>query len=296
MSCPIRTSTSITVVAGSTIVTPASMWRSWIRRCATALTFASPTRSLMPSSLASSISYATHAPLARPHDRHHVGQVQLALRVIAPHLVQRRDQRRALERIDAGADLADPQLELGRVAGRLGLDDALDRAVRRPHHPPVPARVLEHRRGERRRRPRAGVRLGQPSQRLGRDQRVIGVQHDDRVSRIDVPRRRLDRIGRPTRLLLHRHRHLAVQRRLQRPVGPLDHDHLPGAGRAGSRHRPGDNRPATDLVQQLRRRGAHPRTLPRGEDHDDRRGHDQDRRRSRTKRRSRRASAAPRRR
>ena len=288
MSWPIRTSTSITVVAGSTIVTPGEH----VSLVDPPLGHGPDRRQPDPvvdAQLAGVVDLVReHAPLARAHDRQHVGQVQLALRVVAPHLVERREQRRALERIDAGADLPDPQLELGRVAGRLRLDHALDRAVRRPHHSPVATRIVEHRRGERRRRARARVRLGQPGQRLGLNQRVVGVQHDDGVGPVDLLRRRLDRIRRPTRLLLDRHRHVAVQQRLQRPVGTFDHDHLAGAGRPGSRHRPGDNRPATDLVEQLRRRGAHPRTLPRGEDHDDRRGHAKDRRGSRPKGRFRR--------
>ena len=122
------------------------------------------------------------APLVRSHDLQHVGQVQLALGVVASHLIERRDQRRALERKDPRADLADPQLHLGGVAGRLGLDDALDRPVRRPHDPSVPARIIEHRGSERRSRARLGMRLRQPGERVRRDQRVIAVQHDDRVA------------------------------------------------------------------------------------------------------------------
>ena len=37
VSGPISTPTSMTVAAGSTIVTPARMWRSWIARCASLL-------------------------------------------------------------------------------------------------------------------------------------------------------------------------------------------------------------------------------------------------------------------
>ena len=44
VSGPMRTSTSICVVAGSTIVTPARMCASWMRRWASARTRASSTR------------------------------------------------------------------------------------------------------------------------------------------------------------------------------------------------------------------------------------------------------------
>ncbi len=63
VSWPIVTSASMTVAAGLTIVTPASMWRSWIWRCATAATSASCTRSLIPSS--SSGSDSSYAPTGR---------------------------------------------------------------------------------------------------------------------------------------------------------------------------------------------------------------------------------------
>jgi hypothetical protein len=63
LSCPIVTPASITVAAGLTIVTPASMWRSWMWRWASAATSASCTRSLMPSS--SSGSESSNAPTVR---------------------------------------------------------------------------------------------------------------------------------------------------------------------------------------------------------------------------------------
>ena len=214
-----------------------------------------------------------HASLVGPHDRQHIGQVELTLRVVGGDLAESGDERPTVERVDARADLADPHLELRGVARRLRLDHALDRAVGRPHHPAVAARVIEHRRRQRRRRARAGVRLGQPGQRLRVDQRMIRVQHDHRVRRLDLRHRRLHGISRAQRLRLHRHRHLAVEHGRQRPVGPLDHDHLPRAGSAGSRHRPGDHRPATHLVEQLRRSGAHPRALPGSKNDNDRRGH-----------------------
>ncbi len=49
VSRPICTSTSITVAAGSTMPTPASMWRWLIAYCASLRARASATRSLTPS-------------------------------------------------------------------------------------------------------------------------------------------------------------------------------------------------------------------------------------------------------
>ena len=48
-SWPISTPASMIVASGRTIVTPARMWRSWIRRWAIWVTLASATRSLIPS-------------------------------------------------------------------------------------------------------------------------------------------------------------------------------------------------------------------------------------------------------
>ncbi len=67
VSWPICTSTSITVAAGSTMPTPASMCRSWIAACASPRTRASAARSLTPSTSRSSSTTcaATAAPSAR---------------------------------------------------------------------------------------------------------------------------------------------------------------------------------------------------------------------------------------
>ena len=82
--------------------------------------------------------------LVRAQDRQHVGQVLLPLRVVLAHLAERLQQRAALEREDPRVDLADVKLELGSVAGGLGLDHALDRAIRGPHDASVAGRVIEH--------------------------------------------------------------------------------------------------------------------------------------------------------
>ena len=74
--------------------------------------------------------------LARPQQRDHVGQVELALRVGGADLGERVEQRAGVEGVDAGVDLVDRELMLARVAGDLRLDDPLDGAVRAAHERP----------------------------------------------------------------------------------------------------------------------------------------------------------------
>ena len=61
--------------------------------------------------------------------------------------------------------------------------------------------------------------------------------------------------------------------RFEPPLGRVDDHDLAGAGLPRRRDRPVDHRPPAQRVQQLRRRGAHARALPGGEDDDDGRGH-----------------------
>ena len=98
-----------------------------MRCCASLRTSASWTRSLTPSvSVGSAIRWAWIVSELRQHVR----QVQLALRVVGRELVQRVEQRLAVERVDPGVDLADLELLGRRVPlAALGLDDLLDVAV-----------------------------------------------------------------------------------------------------------------------------------------------------------------------
>ena len=80
-------------------------------------------------------------PAGRAHRGQHVGQVELALGVVGVDRRERGDQRAAVERVDAGVDLADRELLGGRVAGRLGLDHAQDRAVAVADHAAVGRRA-----------------------------------------------------------------------------------------------------------------------------------------------------------
>ncbi len=218
-----------------------------------------------------------HSPVVRAHDRQHVGQVVLALGVVGPDLGQRAGQRRAVKGEHPGVDLADLQLLFGRVARRLGLHHALHRPVRGPDHAPVTAGVGQDHRRDRRRRARALMSLDQRPQRRGRDQRGVAVDHHDRVLARDLVDRRPHGIGGAQRPLLHCQRHRPVERRRQPPVGPVDHHDPGGPGRPRGGHRPLDNRPAAQGVQELLHRRAHARALPCGKDDDDGRGHNLDR-------------------
>ena len=99
VSSPISTSTSITVAAGSTIVTPASMWRRWIACWATARTSASAARSLTPSTRLAVFDPVAHdARAIRVQQLEHLRQVELLLSVVGAearqHVAQRPRARR----------------------------------------------------------------------------------------------------------------------------------------------------------------------------------------------------------
>ncbi len=216
-----------------------------------------------------------HGSFVQAQDRQHVGEVQLPLGVVGTDLLERRQQRRAVERKQAGVDLADLKLERGRVARRLGLDHALHGPIGRAHNAPVTAGVIERHRRHRRGRPFALVRPREPAQRLGADQRHVAVDHDHRRAGVDLGRGRPDRIGRPAWLLLDGDVDVAVQCGREVALGPVDDDHLAGPGLARGGDGPFDHRPAAHGVQQLRRGGAHACALPRGKDYDNGRGHDE---------------------
>ena len=130
------------------MVTPASMWRSRIRRRASASTRARSARELTPRITAgSSETWAATRPPASLQQRQHVREVVLALGVVVGERRQHRRQRRAVEGVDAGVDLADRELVGGRIAGAgLRLDDPLDLAVGAADDAAVGARVVENRR------------------------------------------------------------------------------------------------------------------------------------------------------
>ena len=290
VSRPISTSTSITVASGSTMPTPARMCRSWIARCASLLTRASSTRSLTPSTSRSSstTSASTSAPLEREQVEH-LGQVQLALRVVRAQPRQRLPEGAALERIDARVHLRYQALLGGRVPLLLGLDNPLDRPARVAHHPPVAARIVEDRAEHRGGRAALQVSVDQPADRLGVDKRHVAAQdHDRRVGveagcrpgvqvgpgrRVELRHGRTDSAAGAVRPLLHRQVNPRRQDVLERPLRRVHHHDLSGSRLKGRLHRPQHHRPAAQLMQHLRGLRAHARALAGGEDQDGWRAH-----------------------
>ena len=129
-----------------------------------------------------------HEALVREHVRRdrlsvgaqeieHLRQIQLALGVVGAQAWQRALQRARVEGEDAGVDLSDLELLGARVAVRLGLHDALHRAVGAAHDPAVAGGIVEHRRHHRGGRAALRVHLGQAADRLRADERHIPAEH-----------------------------------------------------------------------------------------------------------------------
>ena len=189
--------------------------------------------------------------LAGAQDRDHVGQVVLALGVVGPDLGQGLSQGGTLEGEHARVDLADVALELGRVPVGLGLDHLLDRSVRAPHDAAVTGGVVEDHRGDGRRGAAALVRLEHRPQRVGLDQRRVPVEHEHGAGLGELPGGGANGVGGTERPLLHDGDDVLVQRIAQPPLGRVDHDDPADPGLTGRGHRPADDRPPAQRVQQL---------------------------------------------
>jgi hypothetical protein len=203
-----------------------------------------------------------------PEHVEHLRQVELPLRVVGAQRGQRRAQRLAGEGEDAGVDLADLALGLGRVAGALGLDHAQHAAVVVAHDAPVAARVIEHRARHRRGGAGALVRGDELADRLGAHQRHVAAEdHDGRVIGLPVQRGQPRGGGAAGAVgdLLHGYGHAIGQHRLERARGRVDHDDPLRARRQRRAHGPEDHRQAADLVQRLGRARAHACALAGGE-------------------------------
>ena len=269
VSWPIVTPASISVLAGSTIVTPARWWASWMRRCARRGDVARSTRSLTPRARSGSAQRVRLDALAGRR----AGAAGRRAGTARPARCRRRARRSAASSappsnsVQAGVDLADGELLLGRVAGRLGLHDALDAAVGGADDAAVAGRVVELHRRER--RGGAGLLVGgdEPGDRLARDQRHVAVDHQrpapsgrsvrgggDRVARSRAARAWIATSTSSGRC--------SASRRLR----VVDHDHPLGPGLARGVQRPEDHGAPADRVQDLGERGAHPGPLARGED------------------------------
>ena len=131
-SASISTPASIQVEPGSTTVTPASMWASSRRRRRLGLDRGEVDPVVDPHrhrEVVGEVGGDRVAGLAQ--GREDVGQVVLALGVVVGEAGEGGGQRRRVEGVGAGVDLADRQLLGVGVAGGFGLDHALDVAGRR---------------------------------------------------------------------------------------------------------------------------------------------------------------------
>ena len=211
-------------------------------------------------------------------DRHGVGQVQLALRVVGAQPPERVVQRRGVEGVDARVDLGDGQLLGRRVALRLRLDDPRDVAVGVADDPPVAPRVRVLGAQQRRGGAAGRVRVDERLQRRPVDERRVARQDEHGALPGERVRRRLHRAAGPVRDRLHRRLHPVAEASLEQPLGPLDDHDAVRPRLTRRRDRPSDQRPATELVQDLRQVRAHPCSLTRGQDHCGEGGHARHRR------------------
>ena len=144
-----------------------------------------------------------HVAAVGPRDRQHVGQVHLALRVVAAQPPERAAQDVGVEHVDGGVDLGDRAL---LVVGVLLLDDAEHVTRAGLAQDAAVARRVGHLGGEHRDRVAVGVvRLEQLVQRRRVEQRHVAGDHDDGTAEQRV-RRRPD-------LLVARRRRPAPRRR-----------------------------------------------------------------------------------
>ena len=152
----------------------------------------------------------------------------------------------------------------GRVAGRLGLDDPLDAAVGVAHDAAVAGRVVEDRRGHRRRGVGGAWAATSSWMRRGGDERHVAVEHDDGLSPASSRQRGEHRAAGAVRAGWMAARAPSGSAASSSTFGRADdHDRL-GARLLGGEDRPGDQRPPADLVQDLGRGGLHPRALSGG--------------------------------
>ena len=170
-------STSIQVVAGSTIVTPARIQRSSTRRLSSAPSRASWARSLTPSVCQTSA--RSWPATSRPSER---AMATTSVRYSSPWALcpgdpaEGRAQQLGVEGVDAGVDLADRPL---RLVGVLLLDDAEHRAVGVAQHPAVAGRVVDGGGHDGDRGAAARVPADQVAQGGGLQQGYVAVRHQD---------------------------------------------------------------------------------------------------------------------
>ena len=196
-----------------------------------------------------------------------VGEVELALVVVAAEARQRRPQRVAAEHVEADVDLVDLALLGGRVAV---LDDARDAAVVVAHDAAVVRGVVEVDGGERGGGVGVEVPLVEGGDEVAVDQRHVAVQHHDValevVQRLEAG---ADGVAGAAPLLLHgalaAHRQDLVDRLL---VGAGDDDDALGRDAERGVDDVREHGPAAHLVQDLGDVGLHARAEAGRQDDD----------------------------
>ena len=122
-----------------------------------------------------------HGTASVATDLQHVGEVELALRVIVAHLLERVEQRPRIEAVEPGIALADGRL-LGR--GVLLLHDARHRSLLVAHDAPVAERVVQLHREHHHGRVVLLAHGRKARDGIGRDQRAVARQHHQRAVEI----------------------------------------------------------------------------------------------------------------
>ncbi len=191
-----------------------------------------------------------------------VGQVVLALHVVAGQLRQPATQRGRLGGDDAGVDGVDVAL---LIVGVLVLDDGADLAGGIAQHPAVAARIvgLGDQHGQ------AAGRMQQPQQGLRTDQRHVAVQHQHGGRIGNVLHRLLDRVAGAKALgLLGPDQVELVGKGLAHLLAAMAVDHVDGSRTQGARglEHVRQHRPPGDGLEHLGPRGLHPLAFAGGED------------------------------
>ncbi len=187
-----------------------------------------------------------------------LGQVQLALGVLGAQPRQRLAQGMRREHVHASVHLAYQQL-LGRgVAVGLRLYDRHDGSVAVAHHAPVAAGIVEQGARHRRACAAALVRIDELCDRLGADERDVAAEDHHRsvaiaAERVERREARHDGAAGAVGLGLDREPDALGQHPLERALGRVYDDDLPGAGGEGGAHGPQHHRQTAQLVQHLRR-------------------------------------------
>ena len=203
-------------------------------------------------------------------DRHHVGEVLLALRVAGGDPLDRVGQQGAVKGVAAGIDLVDRPLRRGGVGI---LHDLGQRAAVVPDDAPVPGRVGDPRGEHGHRVPRGGVLPDERGQRLRPQQGHVAVGHHDDAGQVaERFGHHADRVAGAGQPLLHHHAHAGrMPGRLGADLVPAvagHHDQPLRAEAARRGQRVPEHAAAAQGMQHLGDPRFHPCALARGENDD----------------------------